>query len=246
VKLDRSLLSRTQWFLDFDGSLCPHLEVWEERTYDPQKIYQLVKKLHERSRGIVWNTGRRPESLASVHPGFLEFPGYFIHGSVRWDPKAQKSEFLSPKIPDEVGQHFEQILKSHPKLRLEKKPTALRVAPFDPVALPQLTHFVDSSDYVAPQGWDWYLGARGAELLPKGFDKRTALKHELKGDSIPVAIGDDHFDGPAFQEALIRGGFAMLVGENCGFVTQMKQQAWQTIYCDDSASVMRKISRLLP
>jgi trehalose-6-phosphatase len=245
VKLDRSLLSRTQWFLDFDGSLCPHLEVWEERSYDPIQILKLVDWLHHNSRGIVWNTGRRPESLASVHKDFLNYPGYFIHGSVYWNPKLQKAEYLAPLIPDSIAQQFEEILKNHRKLRLEKKPTGLRIAPFDPVSLPALRVFIDSKDFIAPKGWDWHVGARGAELLPTGFDKSTALQRELSGDSIPVAIGDDLFDGPAIKGAMDRGGFSILVGEHCGFATKFVHQSWQSIYCDDSKEVLKKIAELM-
>ena len=119
------------------------------------------------------------------------------------------------------------------------------MAPFDPVSLSELRLFLESPDFYTPNGWTWHVGARGAELLPTGFDKSTALKRESITDGIPVAVGDDLFDGPAFQGAMARGGFAILVGEHCGFATKYQHQSWQSIYCDDSEEVLKKISELL-
>jgi trehalose-6-phosphatase len=245
VEFGPDLLKKTQWFLDFDGSLCPHIEVWQERNYDPQRIFNLLSRLSKKCSGIYWNTGRRPESLAGVLPDFMKFPGYFIHGSVRWDDRSQKSELLAPVIPSSVVEFFENALKAHRELRLEIKPTGLRIAPFDPQQLPKLELFMETTDFQTPEGWTWMKGARGAELLATGFDKGLALRRECRAGLIPVVIGDDRFDGPAFEEALRRGGFAFLVGEHCGFSTEIEQQAWQTIYHDDSTKVLARIEKLL-
>ena len=78
-------LARSAWFLDYDGTLCPHLEVWEERGYRVEDISSAVNNLAKKSCKVMWNTGRRPESLGGVKKQFLDYSGYFIHGSVFWD-----------------------------------------------------------------------------------------------------------------------------------------------------------------
>jgi len=245
VNLTREILAKTQWFLDFDGSLCPHLEVWQERSYDPARILRKVSELHRQSRGVFWNTGRRVESLGGIHASYLEFPGYFIHGSTRWTPDSKSLEVLAPTMPSEIVDRIDAALKNHRELRLEKKPTGIRVAPFDPVSQGKVQDFFESADFFATPGWEWTIGARGAELLAAGFNKGTPLRRECIADVIPIAIGDDTFDGPAFEEAIQRGGFAIMVGEHCGFATKIAHQSWQLIYCDDSDEVINLLGRLL-
>ncbi len=245
VNLDSSLLSQTQWFLDYDGSLCPHLEVWEERSYDPQRIYTLVTELNKRSAGVFWNTGRRPDSLASVFPGFMEIPGYFIHGSVFWNAKTQATEILSPLLPEGLAEKFTKIISMHHEFRIEVKPTGLRINPYRLTDFPKFQRFLDSQDLYCPPGWQWHVGARGAELLPVGFDKSTALQRELNDTSIPIAVGDDRFDGKAFEFALQRRGFVIAVGENLSFLGNYPHQSWQMIYADQSLQVLDRIESLL-
>ena len=46
-------LSQTAWFVDYDGTLCPHQEVWEERVYDSQEISAAVKNLQKKVQGFL-------------------------------------------------------------------------------------------------------------------------------------------------------------------------------------------------
>jgi trehalose-6-phosphatase len=244
INLDDLPLSRLAWFLDYDGSLCPHLEVWEERVYDPEEIHDVVSGLARRAGATFWNTGRRPESLGGVHPGFAAIPGYFIHGSLKWIPgthgESGHSEFIGPRVPEDFRAQAQSFADANPGFRFEVKPTSLRFTPAPSGSRAQLDRALAPLDAATPEGWYWLYAHRGVELLARGYDKRTALRRELaaRPDLVPIAIGDDTLDRPAIEEALQRGGFAVVVGDTCGWITEVPHQAHQLIYCDKPQDVL--------
>ncbi len=235
LKLQEAPLQELVFFLDYDGSLCPHLEVWEERIYDPDEIYDLVLRLKRAPvREIYWNTGRRVESLASVSEKLLEFSGYFIQGSVCWDAKTKVETLLGPAVHQEWVDLYERSLESWKGLKLEQKPSSLRIAPYQNGDMDQLKEYFDKVKHPILGDWQWHVGARGAELLSKKFDKGFAVRDGLRRTpGIPVAIGDDSLDAPAVREAIASGGYAILVGEHCGWATEIDHKASQLIYCND-------------
>jgi trehalose-6-phosphatase len=231
VKLERENLVKTIWFLDFDGCMCPHQEVWEERCYDAASILSLVKDLSNQAAGVYWNTGRRVESLGSVCPEFLDCSGYFVQGSLYWNAQTRETKVLGLALPDDFRAYMEDLVTRHPELRLEIKPTSLRLAPLNLHSLDALKSLLASESKAPPKGWRWSIGHRGAELLAEGIDKGTAISREMSGrlarDIKPVAVGDDILDRRAVEEALARGGYAVLVGESCGWVAEIPHQPWQ-------------------
>jgi hypothetical protein len=235
VGLPLDILPRATWFFDYDGSLCPHQEVWEERIYNPKEILDVLRFLTKQGSEVLWNTGRRPESLGDVELSFLEYSGYFIHGGVRWDAKVQKKTLLAPLLTEEWVQKFQSTpLFDEKKFRKEIKPSSFRLAPSRLSYLEELKLLVER--FGSPQGWAWYNGHRGSELLPTTHDKSTAFAEyfaisENKG-RVPIAVGDDVLDLPALQAAISRGGFGILVGENCGWITRLKHKAHQVLYFD--------------
>lgn len=248
MKLSGSILARTAWFLDYDGSVCPHQEVWEERTYNPEEIYGFVTRLAAKAASVQWNTGRRPESLGGVHPGFLERPGYFIQGSVHWDPVAKLAKRIGPDLPPGIADIFETALEKYPELRLEVKPTGLRVAPVQTGTMARVAHFAEATRDLTPVGWTWMVGHRGTELMADGYDKARALVEEMPkfpAGTLPVVVGDDIPDRPAFIEALARGGFVIPVGDACGWVTELKHRPDQVVFCENPSRVQALVERLL-
>ena len=81
-----------------------------------------------------------------------------------------------------------------------------------------------------------------------GFDKSFALKDYYSEPSthgaIPVAVGDDSLDRPAIEEALNRGGYAILVGEHCGWATEIEHKAWQINYFNEPSEVLKFLAQL--
>ena len=247
MPIDVSLLPQTVWFFDYDGSVCPHTEVWEERTYDAMEIHSWVRRLAGAVRGLYWNTGRRPESLAGVYSGFREFPGYYVQGSV-WCDRDGEPEVLGPLLDPKVAQAYQELIKGFPHLRLEIKKTGLRVAPVGTRNLKPLKSFLAQHSSSTPSGWIWHQGHRGAELLAKGFDKSVALVRELPKfppGTIPVVVGDDSLDRPAFEEALRCGGYAVPVGDDCGWITEIPHRAHQIVFCETPTSTQELVLGLL-
>lgn len=245
MTLTRDMMPRTRWFLDYDGSLCPHQEAWEERSYDPAEILDIVQALARATGGIFWNTGRRPESLGGVNPGFLAFPGYFIHGSC-YRGADGRTEILGPEAPKELADDARAWIVGKDKLKLEIKPTSIRISSLEARPLSSLEAARAALAPTTPEAWDWVMGHRGVELLARGFDKAVALKRELSAhaDAVPVAVGDDVLDRPAIEAALRAGGYAVIVGGSCGWITQIPHKAHQLVFCETPRDVLNLIEDL--
>lgn len=250
LKLQNANLNNLVFFLDFDGSLCPHLEVWEERSYDPVAIQTLLNHVQAQSQGMFWNTGRRVESLASVHEDFLKFSGYFIQGSVFWDSILKKQSLVGPSLPQKLATFYEQHLVEFSSLRLEIKPSSLRIAPYQSASLEEVSDFLVKEILPAEfnKTWKWHVGSRGAELLAVGHDKSFALRDFYSKNNhskaMPVVVGDDILDRPAIEESIKRGGYAILVGEHCGWATEIEHKAWQVSYCDHPNDALHLLASL--
>ncbi len=244
LKLQNAPLKDLWFFLDFDGSLCPHLEVWEERTYDPHDILGVVDKLARKSGGMYWNTGRRPESLGSVLPEFLKYPGYFIQGSLRWDPQQKTGTLCGPPLPAGLAEHYQKLLQEEGRLRLEVKASSLRIAPYQSGDMSELAKFILKHPLPPSHAdWVWHVGARGAELLSREYNKGFAIRDVASRVGSekrfkPVVIGDDLLDRPAVEEALSRQGYAILVGEHCGWATEIEHKAWQVEYFNEASQAL--------
>ena len=243
-------MAQTAWFFDYDGSLCPHQEVWEERQYDAAEIDNVLQSLAASGAGVFWNTGRRVESLASVNKNFLRFSGYFIQGSWHWNAQNQESKPIGPILPSAVKTAYSKALENHRFLKLEIKATSLRIAPLKAQAMDDLRDWMIDHEaaLASDDNWYWHVGHRGAEYLARGFDKGTALRREFeKAGSmqgrIPVAVGDDSLDRYAVVEALKMGGFAVLVGEGCGWITEVPHKPSQVIFCESPQRTQELISQ---
>lgn len=250
MKLQDQALDHCIWFLDYDGSLCPHCEVWESSDYDTQEIFDALEHLHKAGSELLWNTGRRVESLASVDEKLLQYSGYFVQGCVYWDSKTQQKTEFGPTLPQNIVQAYDNIFKSDKKYRIEHKPTSLRLAPLNLQDLELLREKLHKNPVPLSDGsqtWEWHVGHRGAELLPVHFNKGTAIsKHmdTLKKPKVPIVIGDDTLDATAAIEALKRGGYFLAVGSGCGWITEVKHQSDQLLYFDTPKDALNFIHRL--
>lgn len=227
--------ARCAWFLDYDGTLCPHTEVWEERVYNPHEIYSSVLQANRNSKGVMWNTGRRVESLRGVSESFLNFSGFFIQGSVLWDAKEKAHKVIGHKFPEVLAESLMNQFRFENQYKLEIKETGARLAPVRRTQRKFIRKFVESLNYTLPADWEWRIGDRGAEILHSGFSKGLSVAYAYKNklvdeDAIPVVAGDDLFDRSAMEFALARGGYAILVGEGCGWITEIPHRSSQVIF----------------
>jgi hydroxymethylpyrimidine pyrophosphatase-like HAD family hydrolase len=233
--------SKLRWYFDYDGTLCPHQEVWEERAYNPSDIALLLQELQAAGSAVFWNTGRRPESLFSVHPEFSEFSGYFVHGSVYWEAESKSAHYLCPQLPQHVVEQTVELVEGRPEFSLEVKPTAMRVVAKKSADAKLLESWVSSLPVEEWGEWVWNLGHRGYEILHRGYSKKKALERDasthLHGDKIPVALGDDVFDAGAVEAAVKASGYGFAVGDHCAWVTTIPHRPQHLIFCESPKSV---------
>lgn len=247
MRFTSRILTPLVWFLDYDGSLCPHLEAWEERQYDSGEILKCLEILKKSSKDVLWNTGRRPESLFGVNESFAKYSGYFIHGSLEYLADQKRTHRMGPPLPSELVDLYSTFTQMHSEFRLEVKETSLRLAAHRKEDVKKLFELIAEN----PLGeyemdWQWTRGHRGLELLARGFDKSYPIKIYMQSHlgSIPVVVGDDLLDAPAARYALSQGGFAFLIGDHCGWITQIPHRADQIKYFESPAMFLDWIKTL--
>ncbi len=241
------ILTEVVWFLDYDGSLCPHLEVWEERQYDAGEIFESVSNLKRKSKDVFWNTGRRTSSLFGVYEEFAQLSGFFVQGSLRYDAASQVTTRVGPALPQSVIDQYLSLADSHPDFRLEIKETSLRLAVRKNEKLDELLLLLDENPLkTEASAWNWVRGQRGVELLAKGFDKGSPVRSYMKANptALPIAVGDDVFDVPAIVAAIEAGGWAFLVGDHCGWITQIPHRADQIKFFETPKDLLEWSARL--
>lgn len=240
-------LTQTVWFIDYDGSVCPHLEVWEERQYDAAEISRALAGLSKRGAEIFWNTGRRTDSLFVVYDDFAHHSGFFIQGSIFYDAKTKVTTRLGPAVPQAVIDQYVALAQNYPDFRLEIKETSLRLAAHKKEDLPELFALIAANPAVKTESlWHWRKGQRGVELLAQGFDKGTPIESHMKlhPGKVAIAIGDDVLDKPAVSAALRLGGYAFLVGDHCGWITEIPHWADQIKYFETPQMLLDWMERL--
>jgi trehalose-6-phosphatase len=240
-------LPRSAFFLDYDGTLCPHQEIWEAKAYNPQYILSAMEHLSKRVGDVLWNTGRRVESLASVNESFLKFSGFFIQGSIVWDK--QESHQIGLSLPAELEKELIEYFVDQKQYRLEIKKTGARLAPMQKTQKKFMKKYLETFPIKIGNDWEWRVGDRGIELLAKGFSKGSALSYAydqalVDSSLIPVVAGDDYFDRPAMEYALHKGGYAVVVGESCGWITEIPHRSSQVIFFRDPGTFLQFLGSL--
>jgi hydroxymethylpyrimidine pyrophosphatase-like HAD family hydrolase len=221
------------------------MEVWEGVPYSTVDIHEALNKLSHKCLGVWWNTGRRVESLKSVSEDFLNYPGFFVQGSLHWDHQKKHVHQIGETLSQDIVKIlFERIREHELSYRLEIKPTAARIASFRKTQRKYLKKFIDSLEIPIPSSWEWRIGDRGAELLLKSCSKGSAIEYAYKNnlipaDAIPVVAGDDLLDRSAMEFALSKGGYAILVGESCGWITEIPHRSSQVMYFREPSDFLR-------
>ncbi|HVJ66207.1 MAG TPA: hypothetical protein VM901_13195 [Bdellovibrionota bacterium] len=246
-------LARIFWLLDYDGSLCPHREAWEVGHYEPKVLRQILDALSSRSRGLMWNTGRSVESLATQAEDFLKHPGFFEHGTCFWDGQKKMDlvkTVLNPAIVEGVKAWADERREW---IRLEFKTHSLRVIPMQEQDRSRLrAEFTSSKIFraiaadpsiYASEGW------RAFEILLTGANKAAAVDYlvsnvgAFKG-ALPVAVGDDMADSGVVRAVLSLGGHAFLVGNHCGWVADIPHKASQVSFFTSPQELLAHLSHV--
>jgi len=203
---------------DFDGTLAPYARDPLDARALPEALERLARLAGRDATTIAVVSGRPIPNLERVVPiERLHFVGE--HG---WEERPPGADTIHHPLPQEAAEALARILdvvtREGTKAKVERKRTGVAV---HTRALDRderdraLAHF-ESVFRRAAEGAGLRLDVLdgGAEAHAAGRDKGTALRAllaALPSGTVPVYVGDDVTDEPAFEAAQERG-FGIKVG----------------------------------
>lgn len=202
-------------FLDVDGTLL-ELAPRPQDVKVPEGLIALLQRLFLGLDGaIAIVTGQLISDIDFIlSPVRLTAAG--VHGAeMRTDPN-RDIEQVGAELPEEIVKAVRKLAHSIPGVIAEPKGAGLalhyRLAPeAEGDILAALTHFLTHDGGT----FDVVPGKKIFEVVPRGLSKGTALARlaELPAfeGRVPIMIGDDIGDVPAFAAAEARRGFGLRV-----------------------------------
>lgn len=202
-------------FLDADGTLL-ELAPRPQDVKVPEGLVALLQRLFVGLDGaIAIVTGRLISDIDFIlSPVRLTAAG--VHGAeMRTDPN-RDIEQVGAELPEEIVKAVRKLAHSIPGVIAEPKGAGLalhyRLAPeAEGDILAALTRYLGHDGGT----FDVVPGKKIFEVVPRGLSKGTALARlaELPAfeGRVPIMIGDDIGDMPAFAAAEARGGFGLRV-----------------------------------
>lgn len=200
-------------FLDFDGTLVDFCSRPDDVKLSARTIAALRKLAGHRSVRVMIVSGRRHASLLQ----FIKTPRVFLHGLYGWENESGMR--LSRKTTDQISKAralLAGLPDKAPGIFIEEKGISLAVHFRDASAnaerhacaeLRKLLARLRPYLRIIRSGNVWEVAP--TEVLGKGAAVRNMLR-ELGPSFLPIYVGDDLSDEPAFQAA--RKGITVLVG----------------------------------
>lgn len=205
-------------FLDVDGTLL-EIAATPDRVRVPASLRNTLRLAFERQRGaLALLSGRSLEDLDELF-GCSDFPA---SGKRGLEVRLPSGDIVRPQLDASALDHprhwLRELEKQHRGLLLEDKGLALamhyRLAPKMAAEVELVM-----SDMLAELGEGFVMrqGKCVYELMPRGFDERTAI-HRLMQESAfagrrPVFVGDDPSDEVGFQAVNDMAGHSIRVGD---------------------------------
>lgn len=205
---------RIALFLDVDGTLIGPTHA-DRVAGVPHRRRDLLERIRRATGGAAAIlTGRSIEAVdALLSPVVLAVAG--LQGADRRFPDGKR---VMPILTADERRVFERIAEDvgslFPQIEVEWKPggMALVFDPKDPAVGQVLALAIDRADGV----FKVMPGRVAIDIVPRDADKGRALglfmAHPAFGGRIPVHVGDDVPDEPAFAAARNFGGFGISVG----------------------------------
>lgn len=208
-------LANAALFLDFDGTLAPIVDSPASVKPSPGTI-GLLQRLGSALDGRVAIVSGRPiHDIDRLISGVTSCVSG-VHGLERRTPGgAVQTVAPHPAVPDAQAV-LEALARARPGLILEPKGASValhyRQAPgAEDAVLEAAGRLAEAT------GLRLQAGSMVVELRTPGPDKGEAVNAFMREApfkrAVPIFIGDDLTDEPAFEAASALGGFAILVGE---------------------------------
>jgi len=212
---ERSLpLAETSLFLDLDGTIAP-LRASPEDVRPDAVLTALLRRARERLAGrLAIVSGRTVESVDAIVEGACTAVAG-VHGLQR---RTAAGEMLSATAHPRIRHASEMMVafaRGHPGLLVEHKEQGAalhyRGAPSAEAAVMEFVRRLADAEALAIQP-----GHMVMELRTPGPDKGAAVSAFMTEvpfrGTVPIYVGDDMTDEPAFAEAAAHGGLGVLVG----------------------------------
>jgi len=203
-------------FLDMDGTLLD-LAATPESVVVPGGLVDLLRRLANGLGGaLAIVTGRRISEVDHIlTPLRLAVSG--VHGAELRVLASGPIERMTSDLADDVVESLRQLAARAPGAFAEPKGSGLAIhyrrAPEAESAIA-----ADLREFHArnPDKFDIWPGRKVFEVIPKGYSKGTAISmltaESPFKDRVPIMIGDDVGDEPAFSAAERLSGYALRVG----------------------------------
>jgi len=208
------LLQGASLFLDFDGTLVD-IAPTPDAVEVSAELRDLLTLLHERLGGrVAILTGRASCEVARmIDPISLAIGGH--HGLETRLP-GQPSDLERPAVLDDLLAELRRFEHDHPGVLVEEKPLGIalhfRGAPDAEVLCRAAVEQAAQRSGLEVQARKMLF-----ELKPRGPNKGEALRRLMDeppfAGSVPVFLGDDLTDEPAFAAAQDLGGAGVLIGD---------------------------------
>lgn len=211
------MLARHALFLDLDGTLVDFAPRPQAVRADPA-LLALLHALGERTAGaLALVSGRSIASLDAVTAP-VRLPASGLHGFERRDGSGAVQRHGAPPASglDTIRELMRAWVGTHPQLLLEDKGVALAL---HYRGAPELGGLVERAVASLPG-----LGAAGlriqhghmvAEVVPASVNKGSALAEFMREPPfqgrLPLYVGDDLTDEPAFRWVNLAGGLSVVV-----------------------------------
>jgi trehalose 6-phosphate phosphatase len=208
------------FFLDLDGTLLKFTPHPDAVSVDAE-LRELLEKLRLRSGGaLALVSGRSIATLDSLLAP-LKLPAAGLHGFERRDAAGVLTACQAPdrRMLDDARRQMEQWVRTHPRLLLEDKGSALalhyrRVPKLGPTVVSAV---VAIGARLRGSGLQVQRGHMVVELTPTGANKGSAVAAFMSEAPFagrePVYAGDDLTDESAFEWVNAAAGLSVAV--NC-------------------------------
>lgn len=210
-------LERHALFLDLDGTLLDYAPQPGAVNADAP-LLSLLETLARRFDGAVaLVSGRSIDTLDALFAP-LRLPASGLHGFERRDASGVRTQHAppSPQALASARQLLTQFARQDPGLRLEDKRFALalhfRQAPQLEAAVIEATRAIAAQ---LDGGLELVFGPMVVELSPRGVSKASAIAEFMQeqpfAGRLPLFVGDDASDEPAFEWVNGAGGLSVVV-----------------------------------
>jgi trehalose 6-phosphate phosphatase len=229
-------IHRIALFLDCDGTLVDIAPTPNEVRAPPGLAEVLTRLSHRLNGAIAIITGRKLAEIDTIlHP--VEFLGAGVHGAELRTVRGGNINRVASALPSTLVDELLRRAQALPGILVEPK------GPVIAIHYRQAPHLKDALEAslrsvltAYPEGLVLNQGRKLFEIIPAGHSKGTALETLLAlpdfAGRIPIMIGDDMGDIPAFAAARRLGGAGMRVAgeqfgeENVEFTGPKQVFAW--------------------